>query len=87
MPERTNSFKKAIKEGEKLIAFILLSMVWLYMKLISPLKPQTCRFYPSCSQYIYEALSKYGVFKGLFLGIKRILCCHPFNPGGYHPVE
>ncbi len=87
MPEGTTGCKKAIKKSESLITLILLSLVWFYMRIISPLKPQTCRFYPSCSQYTYEALSKYGVLKGLCLGLKRILCCHPFNPGGYHPVE
>ncbi|MGM0651616.1 MAG: membrane protein insertion efficiency factor YidD [Bacillota bacterium] len=87
MPEKAINYKKAIRELEKLITLLLLYLIWFYMKIISPLKPQTCRFYPSCSQYFYEALSKYGVFKGLYLGFKRILCCHPFNPGGYHPVE
>ena len=45
-----------------------------------------CRFHPTCSQYTYEAVSKYGVFKGSWLGFKRILHCHPWNNGGYDPV-
>ena len=47
----------------------------------------TCRFYPTCSQYAYEAISKYGVIKGGWMAIKRICKCHPFHPGGYDPVK
>lgn len=48
---------------------------------------KTCRFYPSCSQYTREAVEKFGIFKGLILGGKRIIRCHPWNGGGYDPVE
>ena len=64
----------------------------IYVKLIeiyqffSKYKPKVCRFYPTCSQYTKEAIIKYGVIKGGFLGIKRISKCHPLNPGGYDPV-
>ena len=54
---------------------------------ISPLKGPTCRFYPTCSQYSIEAFKKYGLFKGMYLTIKRILKCHPFHPGGYDPLK
>ncbi|SJZ89396.1 membrane protein insertion efficiency factor YidD [Garciella nitratireducens] len=57
-----------------------------YQKYISPVLPKSCRFYPTCSQYTYEAIEKYGVIKGIYLGIKRILKCHPFHPGGYDPL-
>lgn len=87
MPEETITCKKTIRKAEKVITILLLYLIWFYMKIISPLKPQTCRFYPSCSQYFYEALSKYGILKGLYLGFRRVLCCHPFHRGGYHPVE
>ncbi len=87
MPERTTGIRKVIIKVESLITFILMSLVWIYMKLISPLKPQTCRFYPTCSQYTFDALMKYGFLKGSYLGLKRIISCHPFNPGGYYPVE
>ncbi|QZY55055.1 membrane protein insertion efficiency factor YidD [Crassaminicella profunda] len=66
---------------------ILIVMVKLYRNYISPLKPQTCRFYPTCSQYALEALEKYGAIKGTFMSIKRILKCHPFHSGGYDPLK
>jgi hypothetical protein len=49
--------------------------------------PATCRFYPTCSQYFLQAVEKYGALKGSVLGIKRILKCHPFHPGGYDPLK
>ncbi len=58
----------------------------LYQKVLSPLKGQTCRFYPSCSEYSVQAIQKYGLSKGMWKVIKRILKCHPFHPGGYDPV-
>ncbi len=59
-----------------------------YQKFISPLKPvSSCRFYPTCSQYAIDAITKYGIIKGSFMSIKRILKCHPFHPGGYDPVK
>lgn len=64
--------------------FILL--IKFYQKFISPLKKSCCIYTPTCSQYAIEAISKYGVFKGLFLACKRILRCNPFSKGGYDPV-
>lgn len=52
----------------------------------SRMTPATCRFSPTCSHYMYQAIEKFGVLKGIYLGIKRILRCHPFNEGGYDPV-
>ncbi|MGI6733495.1 MAG: membrane protein insertion efficiency factor YidD [Anaerovoracaceae bacterium] len=66
---------------------ILIILVRGYQKFISPLFPQTCRFYPSCSAYFIQAVEKYGALKGSYLGIKRILKCHPFHPGGYDPLK
>ncbi|MFZ5562690.1 MAG: membrane protein insertion efficiency factor YidD [Thermodesulfobacteriota bacterium] len=57
-----------------------------YQLVLSPLLGPACRFYPSCSQYAYEAVSRHGVVKGLFLAAKRIARCHPFHAGGYDPV-
>ena len=57
-----------------------------YQKFISPGLPPSCRFSPSCSQYALEAVSKHGALKGMWLGARRLVRCHPFNPGGYDPV-
>lgn len=61
--------------------------VALYQKCISPIYPVTCRFHPSCSEYTRQAVLKWGMLKGLGKAGLRILRCHPFNPGGYDPVE
>lgn len=58
-----------------------------YKKLISPMLPQSCRFYPTCSEYSIQALEEYGVIKGGAKSIWRILRCNPFNKGGYDPIE
>lgn len=66
---------------------LLLALIRLYQKLVSPAIAQnTCRFYPSCSHYGYQAIYKYGAFKGTFMATKRVFRCNPFNPGGYDPV-
>lgn len=54
----------------------------IYRKVISPLKPPTCRFYPTCSDYALEAIETHGPLKGSYLAVKRICRCHPFHPGG-----
>ena len=66
---------------------ILILIIRFYKKYLSPLKGPSCRFYPTCSEYALEAISKYGALKGGFLSIKRILKCHPFNKGGDDPVK
>lgn len=70
----------------RLFALPLLLLINIYRVVISPLKAPSCRFYPSCSAYAYEAISKYGPIKGSWLAVKRILRCHPLNPGGFDPV-
>lgn len=57
-----------------------------YRRYISPLLGQHCRFYPSCSQYAYEAIAKHGVGRGSLLAVKRLAKCHPFHPGGVDHV-
>lgn len=64
---------------------IILFLITIYQK-ISALTPPVCRFYPTCSQYAKEAIQKYGIFKGGWLAVKRIMRCHPLNEGGYDPV-
>jgi putative membrane protein insertion efficiency factor len=63
-----------------------LILIWVYQKTISPHFPACCRFRPTCSQYAYEAITKYGPLKGSFLALKRLLRCNPFFKGGYDPV-
>ena len=65
---------------------IAMSLIRLYQNTLSRVLPSACRFYPSCSQYTYEAISRYGFLRGGWLGVKRIVRCQPFNPGGYDPV-
>ncbi len=64
----------------------LVGLIKFYRKYISPLKPPTCRFTPTCSEYAMIAIDKYGVKKGGWLAIKRVLRCNPFFPGGNDPV-
>jgi putative membrane protein insertion efficiency factor len=65
---------------------VLQAPIHVYRKFISPLKPPTCRFYPTCSQYALEALEEHGAVKGSWLAAKRIVKCHPFHPGGIDKV-
>jgi uncharacterized protein len=66
--------------------FILIGLIKLYQRIVTPLKRPTCRFYPTCSEYSLQAVKKYGAIKGSWLSIKRILRCHPWNAGGFDPV-
>ncbi len=65
---------------------LALGLIRLYQMTISRVMPPSCRFLPTCSEYTREAIARYGVAKGTWLGVKRIGRCHPFNPGGYDPV-
>lgn len=64
----------------------LLVAVRGYQRFLSPVLPSACRFHPTCSEYMYQAISKWGALKGFWLGLKRIGRCHPWNPGGFDPV-
>ena len=66
--------------------YLFIYLVRFYQVAISPLKPPTCRYTPTCSQYTLEALQKYGFIKGGWLAIKRICSCHPWGGSGYDPV-
>lgn len=75
-----------MKTIKKVFSFVFLALIRFYQVAISPLKPPSCRFTPTCSQYAIEAIKKYGPFKGLYLAIRRILRCHPWGGSGYDPV-
>lgn len=59
----------------------------LYKCFLSPLLPSACRFYPTCSEYMLEAVARYGVLRGVGLGLRRLARCHPFHAGGFDPVR
>lgn len=65
---------------------ILMIIIKIYQRTISPLTPPSCRFYPTCSHYGLEALETHGALKGSWLAIRRISKCHPFHEGGFDPV-
>ncbi|MBM4176142.1 MAG: membrane protein insertion efficiency factor YidD [Ignavibacteria bacterium] len=67
--------------------WIFIYIIKFYQRLISPLFPPSCRFYPTCSEYSIEAFSKYGAFKGFGKSAWRILRCNPFNKGGFDPLN
>ena len=65
---------------------LALVLIKLYQLTISQVLPKSCRFVPTCSEYTYEAISRFGIFRGMWLGARRISRCHPFNKGGYDPI-
>ena len=65
----------------------LIKLIKGYKVLISPLFGNSCRYFPTCSDYAIEALKNFGLFKGLYLSLKRILSCHPWKEGGYDPIK
>jgi putative membrane protein insertion efficiency factor len=71
---------------KRILSLPFLFLIKVYQVAISPLFPPACRFYPTCSAYSYEAISKYGPLKGGWLAVRRIIRCHPRNPGGFDPV-
>lgn len=66
---------------------LLLLIIRMYQKIISPLFPPSCRFYPTCSEYSYESIKKHGIVKGVWYSFLRIIKCHPYHPGGFDPVK
>jgi uncharacterized protein len=70
----------------KLVAKLLLVLVWIYRRAVSPLLPPACRFHPSCSAYAAEALRRHGAGRGSYLAARRLARCHPLSQGGIDPV-
>ncbi len=68
------------------LSYILTALVQFYKRYISPLTPASCRYQPTCSSYMLEAIQVHGALKGFWLGLKRILKCHPWGGSGYDPV-
>ncbi len=65
---------------------VILATLRTYKRLLSPLLPSACRFHPTCSQYMMDAVQKYGAARGVWMGLRRLARCHPLNPGGLDPV-
>ncbi|WCM41724.1 membrane protein insertion efficiency factor YidD [Flavobacterium sp. CBA20B-1] len=75
-----------MEQLKKILIFPFVVLIRFYQLVISPLTPPSCRFTPTCSHYTLEALRKHGLFKGSWLGVKRIAKCHPWGKSGYDPV-
>jgi putative membrane protein insertion efficiency factor len=68
------------------VKILVIALIRFYQYAISPLIGRRCRYFPTCSEYTADAVTKYGALKGSWLGVKRICRCHPWHPGGYDPV-
>lgn len=66
---------------------LTIGVLRIYKRWISPLLPSACRFYPTCSEYMIQAIEKHGVALGVWMGMKRLARCHPFHAGGFDPVR
>jgi len=71
---------------ERTLAWPLIAAIRVYQRIWSPMRPPTCRFYPSCSAYAVTALERYGPVRGTWLAVRRLFRCHPWNPGGVDHV-
>ncbi|MBK6939868.1 MAG: membrane protein insertion efficiency factor YidD [Planctomycetes bacterium] len=78
---------KPLRAASSAVLAILVGLIRFYQLAVSPWKGSTCKFSPTCSQYMREALERRGIVKGLVSGIGRIVRCHPFSAGGYDPVD
>lgn len=82
----TSRARRVLQQVGRLPGLLLIGLVRAYQLVISPLTPPTCRFYPSCSQYAVIALTRHGALRGTWLAVRRVLRCHPWNPGGVDDV-
>jgi putative membrane protein insertion efficiency factor len=67
--------------------FAIVSLLRAYKRFLSPLLPSACRFHPTCSEYMREAVERYGAARGVWMGLRRLSRCHPFHAGGFDPVR
>jgi putative membrane protein insertion efficiency factor len=72
--------------AKRAIQCVLLVMIRAYQLILSPVLGPACRYYPSCSEFAHQAITRYGVVKGSWMALQRLLRCHPFHPGGVDPV-
>jgi len=75
------------REGFSAMQIVVIAALRCYKLLVSPLLPSACRFRPTCSEYMLDAVEHYGALRGVWLGLKRLGRCHPFHEGGYDPVR
>jgi putative membrane protein insertion efficiency factor len=66
---------------------LTVAILRIYKRWVSPLLPSACRFYPTCSEYMMQAVERHGVARGVWMGLRRLLRCHPFHEGGFDPVR
>jgi uncharacterized protein len=86
VPNKQSTMNRETSTSSPLARSLFLALIRFYQRFISPLMGSNCRYYPTCSHYTYEAIAKYGIQKGGWLGIKRIARCHPWHEGGIDPV-
>lgn len=80
-----NALRLAIRLPGLVLGGLLILLIRVYQRLISPMMGPHCRFQPTCSEYFVQALRKHGLLRGTWKGVRRILRCHPWHPGGYDP--
>jgi putative membrane protein insertion efficiency factor len=80
------AFLNILQLPRKIFLIILTPIIFVYQKLISPLLGPRCKYHPSCSSYLVQAITTHGIIKGIILGTLRIIRCNPFSGGGYNPV-
>ncbi|WP_273652935.1 membrane protein insertion efficiency factor YidD [Cellulomonas fimi] len=80
------TWRSVVRGAVRLPAQLVLLLLRGYQRFISPMTPPTCRFYPSCSQYAVIAVTRHGLLRGSWLAVRRLLRCHPWNPGGVDDV-
>jgi putative membrane protein insertion efficiency factor len=82
-----NEYSRTTRSSPSPATRVVVGLIRVYRYTLSAVLPPSCRFVPSCSEYTAEAVARFGVARGLWMGTKRICRCHPLNPGGYDPVE